>query len=135
MRRSSFFILVIAALVFSSSLIYSLTARPLVLAAGDERNTASAEPAAVPGTELHDNVAYIKDGYKFVDRGDAVDVVRVGRVGLNVKTGTYTCPCHRKDGTGKCEMVFTTRRISCRTGSCIGVSCLLTASIPVGTRR
>jgi hypothetical protein len=83
------------------------------------------EPTAVPGTELHDNVAYIKPGYSFVNRGDAVDVVPESG---QVKTGTYTCPCHRKDGTGKCEMVFTTRRITCRSGSCVGGSCLLTAS-------
>lgn len=132
MRRSSFFLLVIAALVFSSSLIYSHTPRTHVFAAGDERNPAPAEPAAVPGTEVHDNVAYIKDGYKFVDRGDAVDVVREGSLGI--KMGTYTCPCHRKDGTGKCEMVFTTRRITCRTGSCIGSSCLLTGSTPIKRR-
>jgi hypothetical protein len=37
---------------------------------------AHAEPAAVPGTEVHDNIAYVKSGYTFVDRGDAVDVVR-----------------------------------------------------------
>jgi hypothetical protein len=86
---------------------------------------AHAEPAAVPGTEVHDNVAHIKAGYMFVDRGDAVDVVRENP---KYKTGTYTCPCNRKDGTGKCEMVFTTRRITCRTGSCVGVSCLLRAS-------
>ena len=94
--------------------------------------TSPSEPAVVPGTELHDNVAYIKDGYKFVDHGDSVDVVREGSLG--VKMGTYTCPCHRKDGTGKCEMVFTTRRISCRTGSCIGVSCLLTGSTLIKRR-
>src|SRR6184192_2500327 len=66
-----------------------------------------AEPAAVLGTELHDNVAYIKPGYSFVNRGDAVDVVPDGGA---VKTGTYTCSCHSKYA-GKCEMVFTTKRI------------------------
>jgi len=88
---------------------------------------------AVPGTEVHDNIAYIKSGYTFVDRGDAVDVVREGPP--RYKTGTYTCPCNRKDGTGKCEMVFTTRRITCRTGSCVGVSCLLKAYTPTLQRR
>ncbi|MFS8085695.1 MAG: hypothetical protein ACMG6H_08710 [Acidobacteriota bacterium] len=85
------------------------------------------ELTVVPGTELHDNVAYIKAGYKFVDRGDAVDVVREQ---ANYKTGTYTCPCRSKDRTRKCEMVFTTRRITCRSGTCVGGSCLLTAVAP-----
>ena len=95
---------------------------------------ASSEPRAVPGTELHDNIAYIKPGYLFVNRGDAVDVVREQQP-ANYKTGTYTCPCHRKDGTGKCEMVFTTRRITCRTGSCVNGSCLLTASAPTSRQN
>ena len=90
------------------------------------------ERAAVPGTELHDNVAYIKPGYEFVNRGDAVDVVPESGV---VKTGTYTCACHSKDPTRKCEMVFTTRRITCRSGSCVGGSCLLKASLAPGSRR
>ncbi len=94
--------------------------------------TSSPAPAAVPGTEVHDNVAYIKPGYKFVNRGDAVDVVPDGGA---VKTGTYTCPCHSKDSTRKCEMVFTTRRITCRSGSCVGSSCLLTATLAPGVRR
>ena len=89
------------------------------------------KPTAVPGTELHDNVAYIKPGYKFVNQGDAVDVVPDGGA---VKTGTYTCPCHSKDPTRKCEMVFTTRRITCRSGSCVGGSCLLT-SVARAVRR
>src|SRR5437667_8458590 len=92
---------------------------------------APAEPVAVPGTELHDNVAYIKPGYKFVNRGDGVDVVPDNGA---VKTGTYTCSCHSKYPNGKCEMVFTTRRITCRSGSCVGGSCLLTASARA-TRR
>jgi hypothetical protein len=91
-----------------------------------------AEPTAVPGTELHDNVAYIKPGYSFVNRGDAVDVVPDGGA---VKTGTYTCPCHSKDPTRKCEMVFTTRRITCRSGSCVNGSCLLTARVAPTARR
>ena len=92
---------------------------------------APAEPAAVPGTELHDNVAYIKPGYSFVNRGDAVDVVPNGGA---VKTGTYTCSCHSKYA-GKCEMVFTTKRITCRSGSCVGGRCLLTAALAPGARR
>ena len=92
---------------------------------GIASSPAPTEPAAVPGTELHDNVAYIKPGYKFVNRGDAVDVVPDSG---QVKTGTYTCSCHSKYVTGKCEMVFTTRRITCRSGSCVGGSCLLTGS-------
>jgi hypothetical protein len=119
-------------LVVCTSFLLALSAAD---SASTERNVgrspSHSEPAAVPGTELHDNVAYIKDGYRFVDRGDAVDVFREG---LKIKTGTYTCPCHRKDGTGKCEMIFTTRRITCRTGSCVGVSCLLTASAPAVRR-
>jgi len=91
---------------------------------GIASSPAPAEPVAVPGSEVHDNVAYIKPGYSFVNRGDAVDVVPDNGA---VKTGTYTCPCHSKYPSGKCEMVFTTRRITCRSGSCVGGSCLLTA--------
>ena len=94
---------------------------------GFASSPAPTEPTAVPGTELHDNVAYIKPGYKFVHRGDAVDVMPESG---QVKTGTYTCPCHSKDPTRKCEMVFTTRRITCRSGSCVGGSCLLTSAAP-----
>ena len=94
----------------------------------DAASVAPTVPTAVPGTELHDNVAYIKPGYKFVDRGDAVDVMREQQ---QYKMGTYVCPCHNKDRTRKCEMVFTERRITCRSGSCVGgSSCLLTASAP-----
>ena len=96
------------------------------------RSPAPTEPVAVPGTELHDNVAYIKPGYSFVNRGDAVDVVPDDGA---VKTGTYTCSCHSKYPNGKCEMVFTTRRIACRKGSCVGGTCLLTASIARAVRR
>jgi hypothetical protein len=95
------------------------------------RAPAHGESTAVPGTELHDNVAYIKPGYKFIDRGDSVDVMREQP---NYKTGTYTCPCHSKDSSRKCEVVFTTRRITCRSGSCVGGSCLLTASAPTVRR-
>lgn len=91
-----------------------------------------AEPTAVPGTKLHDNVAYIKPGYKFIDRGDAVGVMREQP---QLKTGTYVCPCHSNDQTRKCEMVFTTRRITCRSGLCVGGTCLLTASAPTVRRR
>ena|SRR5438132_5245051 len=99
---------------------------------GIASSPAPVEPAAVPGTELHDNVAYIKPGYKFVDRGDAVDVVPESGA---VKTGTYTCSCHSKYPSGKCEMVFTTRRITCRSGSCVGGRCVLTAALAPGARR
>ena len=91
----------------------------------------AAEATAVPGTELHDNVAYIKPGYKFVKRGDAVDVLPEGG---KFKTGTYVCPCNSRDRTRKCEMVFTTRRITCRRGSCAGGSCLLTPAVPTATQ-
>ena len=110
---------------FTSLLIVSVAAGLGTTKMGIAGSALPGEPTTVPGTELHDNVAYIKPGYKFVNRGDAVDVVPDGGA---VKTGTYTCPCHRKDGTGKCEMVFTTRRITCRSGSCVGGSCLLAAS-------
>ena|SRR5438105_4547103 len=123
----------------SALILSAFTTLLIVLAAaglvstrnGIAGSPAPTEPAAVPGTELHDNVAYIKPGYSFVNRGDAVDVVPDSGA---VKTGTYTCACHSKDPNGKCEMVFTTRRITCRRGSCVG-SCLLKASLAPAVRR
>jgi hypothetical protein len=116
---------------FTLLLIVSATAGLGTTRMGIVGSPAPTESTPVPGTALHDNVAYIKPGYKFVDRGDAVDVMREL---VQVKTGSYTCPCNRKDGTGKCEMVFTTRRITCRSGSCAGRSCLLTSSAPTVRR-
>ena len=117
---------------FTLLLIVSAAAGLGTTKMGIASSPATTEPTAVPGTELHDNVAYIKPGYSFVNRGDAVDVVPDNG---QVKTGTYTCSCHSKDPTGKCEMVFTTRRITCRSGSCVGGSCRLTASVAPAVRR
>ena len=124
-----------AALVF-----WAFTLLLIVLVAAGQGTTkmgitgspAPTEPVAVPGTELHDNVAYIKPGYSFVNRGDAVDVLPDGGA---VKTGTYTCSCHSKYPNGECEMVFTTKRITCRSGSCVGGRCLLTAAVAPAVRR
>lgn len=119
-----------AAVVLGAFLLLLVFLGSAVLGISRMNGAGSPAPTVVPGTELHDNVAYLKPGYKFVDRGDAVDVVREQP---QYKTGTYTCPCHNKDQTRKCEMVFTTRRITCRSGSCVG-SCLLTAAAPAVRR-
>ena len=112
-----------------------LIACPLILAiatglgfADPIKESPTAASAAVPGTELYDNVAHIKAGYHFVDGGASVTVIQDP---LQKIMGHYTCPCNSKDKTRKCEMVFTTRRITCRTGTCVGRTCLLTASAPI----
>lgn len=79
---------------------------------------------AVPGTELRRNVATVKPGYEFVNRGSAVDVVNKNK---SFKTGTYVCPCGGNDPNRKCDIVFSPTQITCKSGSCSG-SCLLTAA-------
>ncbi|MEO6391732.1 MAG: hypothetical protein ABIP75_07760 [Pyrinomonadaceae bacterium] len=112
-----------------------LIAFPLILAiatglgiADPIKESPTTATAAVPGTELHDNVAYIKTGYHFVNSGASVQVVQDP---LQKITGNYTCPCPGKDKTKKCRMEFTPRRITCRIGTCAGRACLLTASAPI----
>lgn len=84
---------------------------------------AGSPPVAVPGSELSHNVAKAKPGYQFMNRGQSVDVVKVRTDQI---MGTYVCPCNKTDG-GTCQLVFTPSYLTCKGGSCTGVSCLLTA--------
>lgn len=83
-------------------------------------------PTAVPGTELRGNVATVKPGFRFVDRGRSVDVMNTRKF---INTGTYVCPCNSDDPARRCDLVFSPTIIKCKSGSC-GGSCLLSAAAP-----
>ena len=85
-------------------------------------------PTVVPGTELHGNVAKVKPGYRFVQRENGVGVINLR---TNANIGTYTCPCKSTDPNRKCELIFSPIYITCKGGSCGGVtSCLLVGNVP-----
>jgi len=84
-------------------------------------------PTVVPGTELHGNVAKVKPGYRFVQRENGVGVINLR---TNANIGTYTCPCKSTDPNRKCELIFSPTYITCKGGSCGGVtSCLLVGNV------
>lgn len=84
-------------------------------------------PAAVPGTELRGLVATVKPGYRFVSRGSSVDVMNIRK---NIITGTYVCPCNSNDPARRCEIRFSPTLITCKSVSCSGGSCVLSAATP-----
>ena len=108
---------------------------PVIVLASAGRGTTKTEigsspaptpPTVVTGTELRGNVATVKPGYRFVDRGRSVDVMNTRKF---IITGTYVCPCNSNDPARRCDLVFSPTIIKCKSGSCSG-SCLLSAAAP-----
>jgi hypothetical protein len=132
MRRVVFALTLVAALVSLAGLVLLPVgsasrggAAPLPL---PRPTPTPATPVAVPGSNLHQNVATPKTGYGFAQNGKAVDVQDNRRAR---RMGAYIC----MDGPGMawplgCYIQFSPSDITCKGVPSGGGICLLTAAPP-----